>query len=158
MTAIPQYAQYGSAEHAAAVTKGRHPGVQTALAWLAFTHLPEALQDISAPTYNAAVNLLHWIPNDSDELTSALNRLVEAKDWFMRAGIRSNEGKPGPVPRPATVVDPPRSSATAIGTSIPQNPGEPYMDYLDRASRQLDAQQAAPIQDRPIHHYDDPEA
>lgn len=107
--------QYGSAEHAASVAKYRHPGVQTALAWLAFTHLPEALQDISAPTYNAAVNLIHRIPNDSAELTSALNRLVEAKDWFMRAGIRSDEGKPGPVPRPATVVDPPK---IALGRPI----------------------------------------
>jgi hypothetical protein len=104
---LPPSWTYGTPEHAAEVTKGRHPGVQSALAWLAFSHLPEPLRDISAPTYNAAVNLIHRIPNDSAELTTALNKLVTAKDWFMRAGIRSDEGKPGPVPRPDTVVDPP---------------------------------------------------
>jgi hypothetical protein len=119
--------QYGSAEHAAAITQGRHPGVQTALAWLAFTHLPEVLQSISAPNYTAAVTLLDRIPGDSAELTIALNRLVETKDWFMRAGIRSDEGKPGPVPRPDTVVDPPMRS-NPIDNRIGPNFGRPIQD------------------------------
>lgn len=104
---------YGTAEHAALVTHDRHPGVQTALAWLAYSHLPANLQTIPEKLYQAAVDLLNRIPRDSAELTTALNTLVEAKDWFMRAGIRSDQGVPGPVPRPATVVDPPSRFETA---------------------------------------------
>ena len=100
----------GTPEHAARVTQGRHPGVVTALTWLAFSHLPEALQWYSRPFYQTAVELINYVPSDSAELTTALNKLVEAKDWAVRAGIRSDQGKPGPVPRPATVVDPPRTS------------------------------------------------
>jgi hypothetical protein len=107
---------YGSAEHAEKFTEGRHPGVQTALAWLAFSHLPDSLQSLSRPTFHAALELLVRIPNDSAELTTALNRLVEAKDWAVRAGIRSDEGKPGPVPRPATVVDPPKPGTPGTST------------------------------------------
>lgn len=99
----------GSADHAAMVTHDRHPGVKSALAWLAYSHLPDELQSLSAPIYTAAVELLERIPTDSPELTTALNALVEAKDWMVRAGIRSDYGRPGPVARPATVVDPPQA-------------------------------------------------
>lgn len=97
----------GTPEHAAAVTQGRHPGVVTALAWLAFSHLPARLQDFSRPFYHTAVELVLEC-KDSAELTTALNKLVEAKDWAVRAGIRSDQGRPGPVPRPAEVIDPPQ--------------------------------------------------
>jgi hypothetical protein len=97
----------GTPEHAAAITKGRHPGVVTALAWLAFSHLPKRLQDFSRPLYQTAVELIIEI-KDSAELTTALNTLVEVKDWAVRAGIRSDQGVPGPVPRPAEVIDPPQ--------------------------------------------------
>jgi hypothetical protein len=97
----------GTAEHAAMITKGRHPGVQTALAWLAFSHLPETLQDFSRPFYQTAVELVTRVTVDSAELTTALNTLVEAKDWAVRAGVRADNGRPGPVPRPSTIVDPP---------------------------------------------------
>lgn len=109
----------GTPGHAAHITAGRHPGVQTALAWLCFSHLPDALQSLSEPSYTAAWIMIDRIPTDSAELTSALNRLVEAKDWFMRAGIRSDEGKPGPIPRPATVVDPPAAA-------VVDPAGDPY--------------------------------
>jgi hypothetical protein len=78
------------------------------MAWLAYSHLPEPLQRFSAPFYGAAVDLLSAVPTDSAELTTALNKLVEAKDWAVRAGIRHDNGRPGPVPRPQEVVDPPR--------------------------------------------------
>lgn len=97
----------GTPDHAATLTAGRHPGVQTAMAWLCYSHLPLELQSLSEPVYVAAWLLLDRIPTDSAELATALNTLVEAKDWAVRAGIRSDHGKPGPVPRPATVVDPP---------------------------------------------------
>lgn len=108
----------GTAEHAAMITANRHPGVKTALAWLAFSHLPEKLQDFSRPLYQTAVELIIRIPEDSAELTTALNKLVEAKDWFVRAGIRADNGRPGPVPRPASVVDVPRLSGSVGGTPI----------------------------------------
>lgn len=117
----------GSAEHAAMITEGRHPGVVTALAWLAFSHLPVPLQDLSRPVYQTAVELIVRIPNDSAELTTALNTLVEAKDWFVRAGIRSDQGKPGPVPRPATVVDPPVS----VAGTLPNHPTFPTRPIRD---------------------------
>lgn len=118
----------GTAEHAAMITERRHPGVVTALAWLAFSHLPVPLQDLSRPVYQTAVELIVRIPNDSDELTTALNTLVEAKDWFVRAGIRSDQGKPGPVPRPATVVDPPVS----VAGKLPGHPVFPTRPIQDR--------------------------
>lgn len=98
----------GTREHAERVTLGRHPGVQAALQWLAFSHLPEPLQVYSQPFYTAAVEMVRTILADSAELTTALNRIVEAKDWAVRAGIRDKHGRPGPVARPQTVVDPPR--------------------------------------------------
>lgn len=99
--------ELGTAEHAANLTVNRHPGVQTALAWLAFSHLPDHLRAASRPFYQTGVELLFAIPTDSAELTTALNKLVEAKDWAVRALIRQQHGRPGPVPRPASVIDPP---------------------------------------------------
>lgn len=100
----------GTPEHASLTTLGRHPGVQDAMQWLAFSHLPEALQRFPRPIYMAAQVLLAEIGKDTAELTTALNTLVTAKDHFMRAGIRSDHGRPGPVARPQEVVDPPQMS------------------------------------------------
>lgn len=96
----------GTREHAAAVTEGRHPAVKDALQWLTFSHLPEALQNYSRPFYQTAVELI-TIVKDSADLTHALVRIIEAKDWAVRAGIRSDQGRAGSVPRPSTVVNPP---------------------------------------------------
>lgn len=98
---------YGSREHAEAVAQNRHPGVHDALQWLTFSHLPSILQCYSSPFYGAAVSLIVEITVDSPELTTALNKLVEAKDSAVRAGIKANTGRAGSVPRPQTVVDPP---------------------------------------------------
>jgi len=103
----PDHTIVGTAKHAATVTEGRHQGVQTAMAWLAFSHLPDDLRSLSEPIYVAGWELIRRIPTDTAELTIALNKLVEAKDWMVRAGIRSDHGRPGPVPRPQAVVDPP---------------------------------------------------
>lgn len=119
MTGKPEM---GTAEHAAMITEGRHPGVQTAMAWLAFSHLPEPLRIASRPFYQTGVELLFAVPTDSAELTSTLNKLVESKDWAVRALIRHQQGKPGPVPRPATVVDRP------VDNRIGSNFGRPIRD------------------------------
>lgn len=97
----------GTAEHAARLTEGRHPGVVTAMAWLAFSHLPEWMQPFARPFYQTGAELITTITSDSAELTTTLNELVGAKDWAVRAGIRARQGKPGPAPRPDVLVDPP---------------------------------------------------
>lgn len=99
---------FGSAEHAAAVTEGRHPGIRDGLQWLTFAHLPEALQRYSEVFYQAAVDLIIRITTDSPELTTALNGLITAKDSAVRAGIRHDTGRAGSVPRPQAVVHPPQ--------------------------------------------------
>lgn len=96
----------GTREHAEALTKGRHPAVRDALQWLTFAHLPVALQNYSRPFYQTAVELV-TIMKDNPELTHALTGLIGAKDWAVRAGIRTDTGRAGSVPRPQTVVAPP---------------------------------------------------
>lgn len=109
MTDLPIHRDHimGSPEHALALTEGRHPDVRDALQWLCFSHLPEQLKDYSRPFYQAAIVLITVIENDPPELTTALNKLIEAKDSGVRAGIKSDTGRAGPVPRPAAVVNPP---------------------------------------------------
>jgi hypothetical protein len=97
----------GTREHAAAITESRYPGVIDALQWLCFSHLPKTLWRFSAPFYGAAMDLLQEIRTDSPELISALNGLIAAKDHAMRAGIKHDTGRAGPVARPQTVVNPP---------------------------------------------------
>lgn len=113
----------GTVEHAARLTTGRHPGVVTAMAWLAFSHLPEPLKEASRPFYQTGCELITCVSSDSAELTTALNKLVEAKDWAVRALIRHQQGRPGPVPRPAEVVDPP-----VTDNRIGPNFGRPIKD------------------------------
>ena len=96
----------GTPENAVHISRGRHPGVVSAMAWLAFSHLPDELKRYSRPFYEAGMSLLAEVPTDSAELTTTLNRLVEAKDWAVRAGIRVTTGRPGPMARPQQVLDP----------------------------------------------------
>jgi hypothetical protein len=109
---------FGTPEHAASVTEGRHPGIRDGLQWLTFSHLPVSLQQYSAPFYNAAVEMLEGNPADSPELTTALNKLIEAKDSAVRAGIRNDTGRAGSIPRPQAVTHPPALDPPGIsGTS-----------------------------------------
>ena len=95
----------GTIEHANLLTRGAHPGIQTAMAWLAFSHLPPYLQPFAEPLYRAGMALVLSMDDSSAELTTALNKLVESKDSAVRAGIRFVHGRPGPVPRPQVAVD-----------------------------------------------------
>jgi hypothetical protein len=99
---------FGSAEHAAGVTEGRMQEIRDGLQWLTFAHLPRPLQRFSGPFYSAAVDLLEAVPTDSPELKIVLNKLTEAKDAAVRAGIRHDTGRAGSVPRPQKVTEPPR--------------------------------------------------
>lgn len=100
--------KYGTAEHAAAITEGRHPGIRDGLQWLTIAHLPTSLQQVSGIFYDAAVALIKRITTDSPELTTALNTLMAAKDSAVRAGIRHDTGRAGSIPRPQEVVLPPQ--------------------------------------------------
>lgn len=118
---------FGSPEHAARVGGGRHPGVRDALQWLTFTHLPEKLQRFSEPFYDLAVRLVLEVGTDGPELTTALNRIIEAKDSAVRAGIRHDTGRAGSVPRPQTVVNPPAFAQSSLPPNLTGNygPGQP---------------------------------
>ena len=109
----------GTREHAERLTQGRHPGVRDALQWLTYSHLPGELQRYSAPFYTAACDLLTEIGTDSPELTTALNKLIEAKDSGVRAGTKDKHGRAGSVARPQVVVDPPTFSEGAAQTPEP---------------------------------------
>lgn len=97
---------HGTREHAAEITEGRHAAVRDALQWLTFAHLPEPLRNYSRPFYQTAVELIMAV-TDSPELTHSLKALIDAKDWGVRAGIRSGTGRAGSVPRPQEVIEPP---------------------------------------------------
>lgn len=98
----------GTREHAEAATTGRHPGIRDGMQWLTYAHLPEQLRRFSEPFYVAAYDLLIEVRTDSPELITAINKLIEAKDSAMRAGIRAEQGRAGSVPRPQEVVLPPK--------------------------------------------------
>ena len=102
----PEYV-IGTAENAAALTEGRSPRVRDALQWLTFAHLPEALQRYSRPFYETAMVLVDDIGTDSPELETSLDKLIEAKDSAVRAGIRDSTGRAGSIPRPQSVIVPP---------------------------------------------------
>lgn len=110
--------QFGTREHAEALTDGRHRGIADGLQWLTFAHLPPALQTYSRPFYAAAVELLEAIEHDGPELTNALTLLRQSKNEAVCAGIRNDTGRAGSVPRPQEVVDPPLLAQTSrtIGT------------------------------------------
>jgi hypothetical protein len=129
---------YGTAEHAEATTRGRHPGVRDGLQWLTYAHLPEPLRRFSEPFYDAAVDIIRRIETDSPELTTALNGLIAAKDSAMRAGIRHTTGRAGSVPRPQEVVKPPSLEDAREAAA-----------YVHRVVEE---------HAKPIHRYDDPEA
>lgn len=105
--------EFGTPEHAEAVTRGRHPGVRDALQWLTFAHLPATLQDFSAPFYENAVTIIGRITTDAPELTTALNTLIAAKDAGVRAGIKHTTGRAGSVPRPVDLAGADRVRAYA---------------------------------------------
>lgn len=73
----------GYMESAAA---GRHPGTVALLRYFVYAHLPENLRVVSGPFAQLAVKLVDKLP-DSAELTTALRKLVEAKDCAVRARV-----------------------------------------------------------------------
>lgn len=117
--------EYGTSGHAELITQGRHPGVQAAMAWLAYHHLPEHLRQFSQDFYALAAQLIQYIPTDGPELIDALDLIIKAKDSAMRAGIRHQTGRPGSVPRPQETVDPPHLGQPLIHPGTRQDAWSP---------------------------------
>ena len=63
-----------------------HPAMAAKLRSFRFSHLPPHLQEISAPFYRLARRIADAAPNDPST-TIALNKLMEAKDWAVRAHV-----------------------------------------------------------------------
>ncbi len=61
-----------------------HPSIQHVLKFFDFKHLPEKLQEVSAPFWQLAQQVAGRAP-DNQETTVALRKLLEAKDAAVRA-------------------------------------------------------------------------
>jgi hypothetical protein len=65
----------------------RHPGVRDLVEFFAYDHLPAHLQSVSYAFAVLAVELLDLL-HDGAELTTALRKLLEAKDCAVRQAVR----------------------------------------------------------------------
>lgn len=64
----------------------RNPSTKHFAPLFAWQHLPEHLQRVSQPFADLAVSLLGLVP-DGPELSTALRKLLEAKDCAVRAAL-----------------------------------------------------------------------
>jgi hypothetical protein len=60
------------------------------LQFFAFAHLPEHLKDVSRSFHALAAHLIETLP-DNPERTTALRKLLEAKDCAVRARLFKND-------------------------------------------------------------------
>lgn len=65
----------------------RHPTVVDTASHFSYSHLPEYLQPYSKPCHDVAARMLNELP-DSPQLSLGLQKLIEAKDCFVRAANR----------------------------------------------------------------------
>lgn len=68
-----------------AVYKVPHPAVADVLRFFEYEHLPEHLQKISRPLHDLAHEMAGTL--EGPQLTNGLNKLLEAKDCFVRAAL-----------------------------------------------------------------------
>lgn len=64
----------------------RHPSTVEKLRYFEFAHLPVPLAAVSAPCTELADKLVEYLP-DGPQLTLGLQKLIEAKDCFVRAAL-----------------------------------------------------------------------
>ena len=64
----------------------RHPATTHLLRYFEYSHLPERLQEFSAPFAELAHEIVNHRP-DGPELTAGLRKLLEAKDCIVRAAV-----------------------------------------------------------------------
>jgi hypothetical protein len=63
-----------------------HPAEEALLKFFAYSHLPGPLQVVSAPFSELAVHIVNSAPSGA-ETTTALRKLLEAKDCAVRAAL-----------------------------------------------------------------------
>ncbi|MFP5372384.1 MAG: hypothetical protein ACLGI3_16775 [Actinomycetes bacterium] len=66
-----------------------HPATLALLRWFEHDHLPEPLRTVARPFATLAHTLADGMPHGGAELTTALRKLLEAKDCAVRAAIFS---------------------------------------------------------------------
>jgi hypothetical protein len=71
-------------------TEGRHPSIQEVAQFFDYEHLPTPLKEFSQQCYDLAANMIADLP-DSPQLTIGLQKLLEAKDAFVRASMRASD-------------------------------------------------------------------
>lgn len=64
----------------------RHPSTTHVLRYFEYDHLPERLQEYSAPFAELAHEVVGHL-SDGPELTAGLRKLLEAKDCIVRAAV-----------------------------------------------------------------------
>jgi hypothetical protein len=67
------------------------PKTERILRWFSYSHLPEQLQASSKIFSDLAAQMLVFCPTPSAERTTALRKLLESKDCFVRALIEHME-------------------------------------------------------------------
>lgn len=68
-------------------TKEEHMPITPIIKFFAFSHLPEKLQEVSAPIGILAQKMDQDLP-DGPEKSAGLRKLLEAKDCFVRAALQ----------------------------------------------------------------------
>lgn len=69
----------------------RHPGLVSLVRYFDHAHLPPHLAAVSAPFGDLVVKVVTQLP-DSAELTTAVRKLLEAKDCAVRAAVDAQRG------------------------------------------------------------------
>lgn len=68
----------------------REPATRDLARWFDHAHLPEHLQAVSREFHDLAEKMIHALP-DGPQLHHGLQRLLEAKDAFVRAATTRKE-------------------------------------------------------------------
>ncbi|MBE1575058.1 hypothetical protein ACFORH_43005 [Amycolatopsis roodepoortensis] len=71
-----------------------HPAVAEKLEFFEFEHLPAELRAVSEPCARLAHLMATSLPQSS-QVTLGLQKLLEAKDCFVRAALPKREGEAG---------------------------------------------------------------
>lgn len=76
---------------AASEFQDRHPSVAEKLQWFDYEHLDSPQREFSQQCHDLAINMVRDLP-DSPQLELGLQKLIEAKDCFVRATVEANRG------------------------------------------------------------------
>lgn len=67
-----------------------HPAVAEVIQYFTWDHLPEHLQTVSRPIGELAQQMAETLP-DCPAKTDGLKRLLEAKDYLVRAALKNTD-------------------------------------------------------------------